>query len=106
MCRSVPQIPVHSTRIFTSLIPGDGSGTFSSHNPSAAWLFTKAFILDVLWRSPPDVQNHEDVSLFALRTLHARSGRNFALIRSPATRRAGGRFRFAIGFLHLGDSVS
>src|ERR1700693_2455197 len=61
MCRSVPQIPVHSTRIFTSLIPGDGSGTFSSHNPSAARLFTKAFILDVLWRSRSAVQNHEHI---------------------------------------------
>ena len=46
--QSVPQIPVASTRIFTSLIPGDGSGTFSSHKPFAAWLFTKAFILNVL----------------------------------------------------------
>src|SRR6266576_1148529 len=44
MCRSVPQIPAHRTRIFTSLMPGSGSGTSSSHRPRAARLFTRAFI--------------------------------------------------------------
>src|SRR6267143_2765657 len=44
MCRSVPQMPVHRTRIFTSLMPGSGSGTSSNHRPRAARLFTSAFI--------------------------------------------------------------
>src|SRR5258708_7204566 len=44
MCRSVPQMPVHKTRIFTSLIPGSGSGTSANHRPQAARLFTRAFI--------------------------------------------------------------
>src|ERR1700721_4105013 len=48
MCRSVPQIPVHSTRILTSLMPGSGSGTFSSHRPRSARLLTKAFIPEFL----------------------------------------------------------
>src|SRR5258706_15305969 len=44
MCKSVPQMPVHKARIFTSLIPGSGSGTSANHRPQAAWLFTRAFI--------------------------------------------------------------
>ena len=44
MCRSVPQIPVRSTRISTSLIPTSGSGTSSSHSPGSAWAFTSARI--------------------------------------------------------------
>src|SRR5580693_7027636 len=48
MCKSVPQIPVLSTRILTSLIPGSGSGTFSSQRPCAARLLTRAFIPDFL----------------------------------------------------------
>src|SRR5579885_1471551 len=36
MCRSVPQIPVASTRIFTSLIPTCGSGTSSIQSPRSA----------------------------------------------------------------------
>src|ERR1700680_1192590 len=48
MCKSVPQIPVQSTRILTSLMPGSGSGTFSSQRPCAARLLTRAFIPDFL----------------------------------------------------------
>src|SRR6185312_962219 len=44
MCRSVPQMPVLSTRINTSLMPGSGTGTSSSHRPGFAWLLTRAFI--------------------------------------------------------------
>src|SRR4051794_35764992 len=44
MCRSVPQIPVRSTRISTSLIPNSGSGTSSSHRPGSPWAFTRARI--------------------------------------------------------------
>src|SRR5450759_2068544 len=42
MCRSVPQIPVIRTRMSTSLIPGTGSGTASSHSPRSALLLTSA----------------------------------------------------------------
>src|SRR6266702_3578914 len=45
MCRSVPQMPVRSTRINTSLMPIDGSGTSSSHKPGFAFFLTSAFIL-------------------------------------------------------------
>src|ERR1039458_6402610 len=44
MCRSVPQIPVFSTRILTSLMPIAGSGMSSIHSPRSALLFTNAFI--------------------------------------------------------------
>src|SRR5260370_23041796 len=44
MCRSVPQMPVSSTRILTSLMPTWGSGTSSSHRPRASRLLTRAFI--------------------------------------------------------------
>src|SRR2546430_344240 len=44
MCRSVPQIPVMRTRTRTSLMPGWGAGTSSSHKPFSARLFTRAFI--------------------------------------------------------------
>src|ERR1022692_2769233 len=43
MCRSVPQIPVFSTRILTSLMPIAGSGMSSIHSPRSALLFTNAF---------------------------------------------------------------
>src|ERR1035437_6978834 len=43
MCRSVPQMPVFSTRILTSLMPTAGSETSSIHNPRSALLFTNAF---------------------------------------------------------------
>src|SRR5580692_12016565 len=48
MCKSVPQIPVQSTRILTSLMPGSGSGTSSSQRPRSARLLTRAFIPDFL----------------------------------------------------------
>src|ERR1041385_662276 len=45
MCRSVPQMPVFQTRILTSLIPGSGTGTSSTHSPRSALFFTSAFIV-------------------------------------------------------------
>src|SRR5258706_6892817 len=44
MWRSVPQMPVLWTRMSTSLIPIEGSGTSSSQSPRSARRFTKAFI--------------------------------------------------------------
>ena len=44
MWRSVPQIAVRFTWILTSLTPGTGSGTSSSHSPRARSRLTKAFI--------------------------------------------------------------
>src|SRR6185312_13463162 len=43
--RSVPQMPVARTRIFTSLMPACGSGTSSIQRPRAAFALTRAFIL-------------------------------------------------------------
>src|SRR5579875_3113966 len=44
MWRSVPQMPVSSTRIRTSLMPIVGFGTSSIHSPRSARLFTNARI--------------------------------------------------------------
>src|SRR6516165_4402091 len=44
MCRSVPQMPVTSTRMSASLMPGWGMGTSSSHSPRSGRLFTRACI--------------------------------------------------------------
>src|SRR6266704_6385856 len=44
MWTSVPQMPVRSTRIRTSLMPILGSGTSSSQRPVSDFLFTRAFI--------------------------------------------------------------
>ena len=44
MCRSVPQIEVLRTRIFTSPSPGSGSGTSCIHRPGSALAFTSAFM--------------------------------------------------------------
>src|ERR1700688_4390108 len=62
MCRSVPQIPVLSTRILTSLMPGSGSGTFSSHKLRSARLLTRAFIPDVLQHRQPVRQKYESAN--------------------------------------------
>src|ERR1700676_4899481 len=62
MCKSVPQIPVQSTRILTSLMPGSGSGTFSSQRPRASRLLTRAFIPDVLQHFQPVLQNCESTN--------------------------------------------
>ncbi len=43
MCRSVPQIPVFSTLIRTSLMPISGSGTSSRLKPGPAAVFINAF---------------------------------------------------------------
>ncbi len=43
MCRSVPQIPVRSTRSLTSAGPGCGSGTSVSRNPGPWASLTRAF---------------------------------------------------------------
>ena len=43
MCRSVPQMPVRSTRISTSLIPTSGSGASTSQSPGRASDFASAF---------------------------------------------------------------
>ena len=45
MCRSVPQMPVRSTLISTSLMPISGTGTSSSHRPGSALLLTSAFMV-------------------------------------------------------------
>src|ERR1700686_5223036 len=44
-------MPVHKTRIFTSLMPGSGSATSPNHRPREALLFTKAFIPYFLWHA-------------------------------------------------------
>src|SRR5262245_21281874 len=44
MCKSVPQMPVRSTRISTSLAATSGTGTSSSHSPGLASRLTSAFI--------------------------------------------------------------
>src|SRR5579862_3213934 len=43
MCRSVPQIPVLSTRMSTSSRPASGSGTSSTTRPGSARALTRAF---------------------------------------------------------------
>ena len=48
MWTSVPQMPVRSTRISTSLIPILGTSTSSSHNPGSRLLFTSAFTLTTI----------------------------------------------------------
>src|SRR5437868_13877755 len=53
MWRSVPQIAVRLTRIFTSLAPASGSGTSSSHRPRARSFFTSAFIKSSRRRGAP-----------------------------------------------------
>ena len=85
MCRSVPQIPVRSTRISTSLIPISGSGTSWSHSPGSAWAFTSARIraatrlvgrVQCEWtisRSPPPRRSPR--SCAAARRARARSSR-------------------------------
>src|SRR5271157_1892407 len=45
MWRSVPQIPVRSTRISTSLMPIFGTSTSSNQRPGSRRLFTRALIL-------------------------------------------------------------
>src|SRR6478672_10603616 len=47
MCRSVPQIPVRSTRISTSLMPICGSGTWVSVSPGPGACFVRASIASV-----------------------------------------------------------
>ncbi len=47
MCRSVPQIPVRSTRINTSLMPMPGTGTSSSQIPGSGFFLTRAFIMRI-----------------------------------------------------------
>src|SRR5688572_5848062 len=51
MCTSVPQIAVRFTRMSTSLAPGLGSGTSSSHRPGLASRFTRAFNGASNWNS-------------------------------------------------------
>ena len=48
MCTSVPQIPVRSTLISTSLIPIRGTGTSSSQRPGLASFFTRASIVSIV----------------------------------------------------------
>src|SRR3954452_6956083 len=50
MCRSVPQMPVRSTLIRTSLIPSSGSGTSWSQSPGFSWALTSARM-----RGPPRI---------------------------------------------------
>src|SRR5215208_1517330 len=45
MWTSVPQIPVRSTSISTSLRPTSGTGTSSSHSPCSRFFLTRAFIV-------------------------------------------------------------
>src|SRR5688572_10080516 len=45
MCTSVPQMPVRSTSISTSLMPTCGTGTSSSHSPCSRFFLTRAFIV-------------------------------------------------------------
>ena len=47
MCKSVPQMPVRSTRISTSLMPTSGSGTSSSQRPGFRSFFTSAFMSSI-----------------------------------------------------------
>src|SRR6185295_18726856 len=47
MCRSVPQIPVRSTRIRTSLMPISGSGTCVSVRPGPGACLVRASIAPV-----------------------------------------------------------
>src|SRR3954463_8224267 len=51
MWRSVPQMPVRSTRMRTSLMPIFGSGTSSSKRPVSAFLFTSAFMIQAIPRT-------------------------------------------------------
>src|SRR5882762_11608482 len=44
MCKSVPQMPVRSMRMRTSLMPTFGSGTSCSHRPGSDLSFTSAFM--------------------------------------------------------------
>src|SRR5262249_7201618 len=44
MCRSVPQMPVRSTLMRTSLTPISGRGASSSHRPGSALRLTSAFM--------------------------------------------------------------
>src|SRR5689334_19567406 len=59
MCKSVPQTPVRSTLIKTSLIPISGSGTSSSHKPGSARRLTSAFTfaISALARLPRAEEN-------------------------------------------------
>src|SRR6185436_8099230 len=50
MCTSVPQIPVRSTRINTSLIPIFGISISSSQRPGSRLLFTRAFTSTTITR--------------------------------------------------------
>src|SRR5579864_6286515 len=100
MCRSVPQIPVASTRIFTSLMPGSGSGTFSSHRPRSARLFTSAFISEILQTR----KRYSEVvgRLLPFSALRSRADGSAHFLR-PAPRRAVYRVRFTVGFFHFED---
>src|SRR5580704_6364650 len=105
MCRSVPQIPVHSTRIFTSLLPGSGSGTFSSQRPRSAWLLTRAFIPNLLQQSHPVRRNqNRKCGLFALRAFRDRRDWGAGPFR-PLTRQTIRLLGFSIGFFHFGYGV-
>src|SRR5947209_6823334 len=44
MCRSVPQMPVRSTLMSTSLMPMAGTGTWSSQTPTSGLFLTRAFM--------------------------------------------------------------
>src|ERR1051326_7567620 len=48
MCRSVPQMPVRSILMSTSLMPISGVGTSCSHKPGSAFFFTNAFIVRLI----------------------------------------------------------
>ena len=45
----MPQMPVRATRIRTSLIPMEGSGTSCSQRPSSARDLTRAFTVESYW---------------------------------------------------------
>src|SRR5947209_15377343 len=63
MCRSVPQMPVFSTRISTSLMPMGGLGTSCRERPGLDSAFTSAFM-------PFNLTDSEVVSNTILTTTH------------------------------------
>src|SRR5437660_7805668 len=59
MCTSVPQIPVRSTLISTSLIPIRGTGTLSSQSPGLASFLTRASIVSICNILPGYRRDHD-----------------------------------------------
>src|SRR5436190_21904205 len=101
MCRSVPQIPLRSTRINTSLMPVFGTGTSSSERPSLASRFTSAFMVFIVSETDLCLSNqdgsflHDQVLRFHVAEQPARRPENHHALGAQVGRQFAGDVRRA-----------